>query len=67
MIGADAKTQDGLYISTSDDVGNTYGTSSEQSRRYGSVYRVMLPKHERRAGESMSEYLLRNDFDMVDL
>lgn len=67
MIGADAKTQDGLYISTSDDIGNTYGTSSERSRRYGSVYRVMFPKHERRAGESMSEYLLRNDFDMVDL
>jgi hypothetical protein len=63
-IGANRHTQDGLYVSTSDQVKNTYGTSSDN--RGGEGYAVVLPESEYRPGETLSEYLLRNDWELYD-
>lgn len=65
MIGANPKTKDGLYVSTSDDIGNNYATSTDD--RYGTVGVVGFPIRPRVPGESMSEYLLKNDYDIVNL
>lgn len=65
MIGANPNTTDGLYISTSDDVGNNYASST--NNRFGDIGLVTLPPHQRVAGESMSEHLLKNDFELVNL
>jgi hypothetical protein len=64
-IGANPKTKDGLYVSTSDDIGNNYATSTDN--RYGTVGVVGFPIRPRVPGESMSEYLLKNDYDIVNL
>lgn len=66
LIGANPDTKDALYISTSDEVGSGYATANTDDRA-GAMYVVELPKSQRKPGESMSEYLLRNDFDMIDL
>lgn len=63
MLGVDKNKQDALYISNSDDVASNYASSD----RYGEADVVALPREERRPGESMSEYLLRNDYEMIDL
>lgn len=66
LIGANPKTKDALYLSTSNDVAAQYGTANTDNRQ-GAAYIVRLPKKERVPGESMSEHLLKNDFDMIDL
>lgn len=66
MIGANPKTKDALYLSTSNDVAAQYGTANTDNRE-GAAYIVRLPKKERIEGESMSEHLLKNDFDMINL
>lgn len=66
MIGADPDKKDALYVSTSDDVANNYSTANTDNRS-GAAYVVELPKIERVPGESMSEHLLKNDFEMIDL
>jgi len=43
MIGANPNTTDGLYISTSDDVGNNYASST--NNRFGDIGLVTLPPH----------------------
>lgn len=65
-IGADPNKKDALYVSTSDDTKNNYGTANTDNRA-GTGYMVMLPKKERVPGESMSEHLLKNDFDMINI
>jgi hypothetical protein len=66
MIGADPNKKDALYVSTSDDVADNYSTANTDNRS-GAAYIVELPKIERVPGESMSEHLLKNDFEMIDL
>lgn len=66
LIGANPNTKDGSYISTSDEVMSQYATANTDKRGEAG-YIVRLPKHERVPGESMSEHLLKNDFEMIDL
>ena len=57
--------QDAIYLSTGEDVANTYSTVSRD--RPSKAFKVQIPTLERRPGETMSEYLQRNDFDMYDI
>lgn len=65
MIGSNPDTRDALYVSTSDQVADQYATANTDSRS-GGAFIVQLPKNERVPGESMSEHLLKNDFEMID-
>lgn len=63
-IGANPETTDGLYVSTSDKVADQYATANTDNRD-GAAYIVQFPKTPRVPGESMSEHLLKNDFEMI--
>ena len=64
MLGINPDKKDGLYVSTSDKVKDHYATSSND--RAGEGYMVSLPIQERRPGESMSQWMLRNDWELYN-
>lgn len=63
-MGFDPKTKDALYASTSNDILNTYSTPTDGRPTAG--YVVSLPEVPFKDGESILEYIARNDFDMYD-
>lgn len=63
-MGYNPKTKDALYASTSNDIVNTYSTPTD--RRPSAGFIVALPEVPFKEGESILEYIARNDFDMYD-
>lgn len=63
-MGYNPKTKDALYASTSNDILNTYSTPTDGRASAG--YIVALPEVPFKEGESILEYITRNDFDMYD-
>ena len=63
-MGYNPKTKDALYASTSNDILNTYSTPTDGRPTAG--YIVALPEVPFKEGESILEYIARNDFDMYD-
>ena len=63
-MGYDPKTKDALYASTSNNRLNAYSTSTDGRPSAG--FMVALPEVPFKEGESILEYIARNDFDMYD-
>ena len=63
-MGYDPKTKDALFASTSNDIVNTYSTPTDGRPSAG--YIAALPEVPFKEGESILEYIARNDFDMYD-
>lgn len=63
-MGYDPNTKDALYASTSNDILNIYSTPTDGRPSAG--YIVALPEVPFKEGESILEYIARNDFDMYD-
>ena len=63
-MGYNPKTKDALYASTSNTIVNTFSTPTDGRPSAG--YIVALPEVPFKEGESILEYIARNDFDMYD-